>query len=206
MATIGIRWLDPSIDDGKIRPHMEERLEGYAHVDQPAFEQMQVDHNISRVALFFVCFLTLGVFYFTLVKFPIAKLLPINQLQQVGQTVNSLNPTASRAAVVSDKPTGALGGSQIIASAVPSPSSAAPASAVPAAAPASAAASVSARPAASVSEAPVSNGGSYTVQAGDTLLAIARKYNTTVQAITDANKMTSGATLRVGQTLTIPKS
>jgi len=44
------------------------------------------------------------------------------------------------------------------------------------------------------------------VQSGDTLLAIARKYNTTVQAIADTNKMTSNATLRVGQQILIPKS
>src|SRR5579864_7553224 len=108
MAVIRTNWLAP-IDDGKIRAHMEQRSENaYAHVDQPAFEQMQIDQNISRVALFFVCFLTLGVFYFTLVNFPISKLLPFNQLQQVGQAVNGLNPTASRPAVVSDRPTGAL--------------------------------------------------------------------------------------------------
>jgi LysM repeat protein len=194
---MALKW-PAQLDEGKIRGRMEQRLDqGLAHVDQPAFEQMQIDQNISRVALFFVCFLTLGVFYFTLVTFPISKLLPINQLQQVGQAVNALNPSPSRLPAASNKPTGALGGSQISASAVPSISSApAPSTAGPAAAP-SAASSPSAAPL---------NGGSYTVQAGDTLLAIARKYNTTVQAIADANKMTAGATLRVGQTLIIPKS
>jgi LysM repeat protein len=204
---MALKW-PAQLDEGKIRGRMEQRLDqGLAHVDQPAFEQMQIDQNISRVALFFVCFLTLGVFYFTLVTFPISKLLPINQLQQVGQAVNALNPSPSRLPAASNKPTGALGGSQISASAVPSISSApAPSTAGPAAAP-SAASSPSAKPAASASAsaAPL-NGGSYTVQAGDTLLAIARKYNTTVQAIADANKMTAGATLRVGQTLIIPKS
>src|SRR5712692_9176600 len=89
----------------------------YAHVDQPAFEQMQIDQNISRLAIFFVCFLTIGVFYFTLVNFPISKLLPIQQLEQAGQVINSLNPAASRAPAASSRPTGALGGSQIGASA-----------------------------------------------------------------------------------------
>lgn len=196
-----------AIDDGKIRAQMDQRPENaYAHVDQPAFEQMQIDQNISRVALFFVCFLTLAVFYFTLVAFPVTKLLPFGQLQQVGQAVNALNPTASRTPVVSNRPTGALGGSQIGASVVPSASPVTAPSASAAAPPASP--PVSAKPAASasVSAAPLVNGGSYTVQSGDTLLGIARKYNTTVQAIADANKMTSGATLRVGQSLAIPKS
>jgi LysM repeat protein len=186
---------------------MEQRVENaYAHVDQPAFEQMQIDQNISRVALFFVCFLTIAVFYFTLVSFPITKLLPFQQLQQVGQTVNSLNPTASRAPAVSVKPSGALGGSQITASTPPSPIvSAVPAAVEAAPASAAPAAQVSARPSASVSAAPLASG-AYTVQSGDTLLAIARKYNTTVQAIADANKMTSNATLRVGQQIAIPKS
>src|SRR5579884_2554427 len=154
----------------------------HAHVDQPAFEQMQIDQNISRVAIFFVCFLTIGVFYFTLVNFPIARLLPIQQLEQVGQLANSLNPAASRAPA--SKPTGALGGSQIGASAVPSASPA---------------------PSVSAAAAPALSGSTYTVESGDTLSAIARKFNVSAQSIADANKMTTNATLTVGQKLTIPK-
>ncbi len=155
----------------------------YAHVDQPAFEQMQIDHSISRVALFFVCFLTLGVFYFTLVNFPIAKILPIQQLEQVGSLVSSLNPTASRSPAASAKPTGALGGSQIGPSAVPSAAPSASASAAPSLGP----------------------GNSYIVQSGDTLTSIAQKFNVPVQSIADTNKMQPNAPLRVGDKLTIPR-
>jgi len=46
----------------------------------------------------------------------------------------------------------------------------------------------------------------YTVQPGDTLLAIAKKFNTTVTAIVKANKLTpqQADALRVGQELVIP--
>jgi LysM repeat protein len=183
----------------------------YAHVDQPAFEQMQIDQNISRVAIFFVCFLTLGVFYFTLVNFPISRVLPIQQLEQVGQIVNSINPTASRTPVASSRPSGALGGSQIGASAAASPSAApgAASSLAPSAA-ASASAQATARTSTAASSKPsasaaVLTGDSYTVQTGDTLGAIARKFNISTQSIADANKMTTNATLQVGQKLIIPK-
>ena len=168
-----------------------------AHVDQPAFEQMQIDQNISRVAIFFVCFLTIAVFYFTLVNFPVAKLLPVQQIQQVGSIVSSLNPAASRTPASAAKPTGALGGSQIGSSAAPSAS----ASAAPASIAASAASPASAKPS---SSAGVPAGGAYTVASGDTLTTIARRFNTNAQTITDANKMTTNAPLRVGQKLVIP--
>lgn len=189
---------------------MDDRDSPYAHVDQPAFQQMQIDHNISRVAIFFVCFLTIGVFYFTLVNFPVAKLLPIQQVQQFTAVIGSLNPTASRTPVASNKPTGALGGSQISASPsasaggspAASPAASAVASAPSGAAPASSPpASVSARPSASAAI----TGSSYTVQSGDTLSSIARKSNTTVQALADANKMDANGRLRVGEQLVIPK-
>ncbi|MBV8085469.1 MAG: LysM peptidoglycan-binding domain-containing protein [Chloroflexi bacterium] len=168
-----------------------------AHVDQPAFEQMQIDQNISRVAIFFVCFLTLGVFYFTLVNFQVARLLPIQQIQQVQQVVSAINPAASRApAAASDRPVGALGGSQIGASAVPS--AAASASAPPAST------AASAKPSAAASAQPIPSGG-YSVEAGDTLTTIARKFNVSVQSIADANKMPANATLQVGQKITIPR-
>jgi LysM repeat protein len=175
---------------------MDRQIESvYAHVDQPAFEQMQIDQNISRIAIFFVCFLTIGVFYFTLVNFPISKLLPFQQIEQVGSIVNSLNPSASRTpAAAASKPTGALGGSQIGASASAGASSAVP-SAVSSAAPASA------KPSASAG----ATGDSYTVATGDTLTTIARKFNTSPQTVADANKMTTNAPLQVGQKLTIPK-
>lgn len=45
----------------------------------------------------------------------------------------------------------------------------------------------------------------YTVQAGDTLSAIARRFGTTVQALMSANKLT-GTTIYIGQRLVIPGS
>ena len=173
---------------------MDEFDRAYAHVDQPAFEQMQIDHNISRIAIFFVCFLTIGVFYFTLVNFPVAKLLPIQQIQQITQAVQALNPTAQRTPVALSKPTGALGGSQISAS----PSAGASASPSVSAS----AAGVSARPSAAAT---LAAGGTYAVQSGDTLGSIARKFNTNAQAIADANKRTVNAPLQVGQKLIIPR-
>ncbi len=52
---------------------------------------------------------------------------------------------------------------------------------------------------------PPSHSGSYTVQGGDTLHAIARKTGTNVEAIKQANNMKEG-TVRVGQSLVIPAS
>jgi LysM repeat protein len=45
---------------------------------------------------------------------------------------------------------------------------------------------------------------SYTVQAGDTLASIARRFNTTVDAIVSINNLTDRNALRVGQRLIIP--
>ncbi|MHB8619684.1 MAG: LysM peptidoglycan-binding domain-containing protein [Chloroflexota bacterium] len=198
----------------------------YAHVDQPAFEQMQIDHNISRVALFFICFLTIGVFYFTLVACPVVRLLPIKQLQQIGQLGSLLNPGGASSSA-SGQPIGALGGSQIGQSASPSASAAASggASASPATAPSPSTgtptagsltnpAAPSAGPASSASSPPapagagaspsVSSGSSYTVAKGDTLSSIARKFNTSVQSIASANNIPDSGTIRIGQKLRIP--
>ncbi|NWG16332.1 MAG: LysM peptidoglycan-binding domain-containing protein [Chloroflexi bacterium] len=49
-------------------------------------------------------------------------------------------------------------------------------------------------------------GETYTVQPGDTLFAIARRFNTTVQAIIEANNLTNPDRLSVGQQLIIPGS
>ncbi len=48
-----------------------------------------------------------------------------------------------------------------------------------------------------------STGGTYTVEAGDTLFAISQRYDTTVEAIVAANSLTSDM-VQIGQTLTIP--
>jgi peptidoglycan-N-acetylglucosamine deacetylase len=47
-------------------------------------------------------------------------------------------------------------------------------------------------------------GGEYTVQAGDTLYSIARRYGTTVEAIQSANGIVNPSLIRVGQKLIIP--
>jgi LysM repeat protein len=52
--------------------------------------------------------------------------------------------------------------------------------------------------------APASGFTHYTVQRGDTLYSIARRYGTTVEAIMAANGITDPRTLRVGQVLLIP--
>lgn len=49
-------------------------------------------------------------------------------------------------------------------------------------------------------------GTTYTVQSGDTLFAIARRFNTTVQAIIEANNLTNPDRLSVGQELVIPSN
>lgn len=51
--------------------------------------------------------------------------------------------------------------------------------------------------------APASSGSSHTVQRGDTLFNISRRYGTTVGAIQSANGL-SGDLIRIGETLTIP--
>ena len=48
------------------------------------------------------------------------------------------------------------------------------------------------------------SGGEYTVQAGDTLFSIARRYGTTVEALQSANGIVNPSLIRVGQVLIIP--
>ncbi|WP_431837598.1 LysM peptidoglycan-binding domain-containing protein [Cellulomonas sp. Y8] len=58
--------------------------------------------------------------------------------------------------------------------------------------------------AATTAATPASAGGAHTVASGETVSAIAKRYGTTVAAITSANGLDSRAFIRVGQTLTIP--
>jgi len=53
---------------------------------------------------------------------------------------------------------------------------------------------------------PPSSSTTYTVKSGDTLSAIAARYNTTVSSIAAANNITNVNLIRVGQVLTIPGS
>ncbi|WP_173931518.1 M23 family metallopeptidase [Chelativorans sp. Marseille-P2723] len=109
-----------------------------------------------------------------------------------------------------------MGASAVSAAPLPPPSSAQP---VAAAAPASISASQSAtaqQPAGGVASAssalvPASSvaatsasGGSYTVAAGDTLYAISRRTGVGMEAIKQANGLSSDGTIRVGQKLSIP--
>ncbi|MBX2998506.1 MAG: LysM peptidoglycan-binding domain-containing protein [Caldilineaceae bacterium] len=61
-----------------------------------------------------------------------------------------------------------------------------------------------AAPAESSSAAPTQSGFYYTVQRGDTLYSIARRYGTTATAIASANGIANINHIRVGQRLTIP--
>ncbi|HEX2905399.1 MAG TPA: LysM peptidoglycan-binding domain-containing protein [Phototrophicaceae bacterium] len=54
------------------------------------------------------------------------------------------------------------------------------------------------------SAAPVLSGETYTIQSGDTLFKIAQRFNTTVQAIVDANSLIDPERLSVGQEIIIP--
>jgi LysM repeat protein len=51
---------------------------------------------------------------------------------------------------------------------------------------------------------PAATGGSHTVASGETVSAIAKRYGTTVAAVSAANGLDARAFIRVGQTLTIP--
>jgi membrane-bound lytic murein transglycosylase D len=55
-------------------------------------------------------------------------------------------------------------------------------------------------------KAPVSTTIIYTVEAGDNLFAIAKKYSTTVAAIREMNDMGNSSNIKVGQKLKIPGS
>lgn len=47
---------------------------------------------------------------------------------------------------------------------------------------------------------------SYQIQSGDTLMAIAKRYGVTVEALTEANDMTAKTMIRAGDTLSLPKN
>lgn len=59
------------------------------------------------------------------------------------------------------------------------------------------------KPASSTNKAPTSQQG-YQVKAGDGLIKLARQYNVPVEALAEANNMSTNSSLRVGQNITIP--
>lgn len=96
-----------------------------------------------------------------------------------------------------------------VAATSPATSSAAPTQAAVTDAPSATpptSASASARPvvSASASAAPATSGATYKVKSGDTLSAIAARFDTTVRVLVDLNGITDPARLRVGQVLKLP--
>jgi LysM repeat protein len=90
------------------------------------------------------------------------------------------------------------------ATTTPAPSEAAPTNPPTAAPspPASATSGPTATPRASI--APVTSGATYKVKGGDTLSAIAARFNTSVRVLVDLNGITDPSRLRVGQVLKLP--
>ena len=195
---------------------LTKRTSSLPNVRGPVMQQFAIDDAIVRVGLFFICFITVGVFYMAVTKLPVRNAVPVQQLQQAGSLFNR----ATNSPAVSVQPL-ALGAADASLSASPSASawaSAAPSAAVaavPTALPPSpAATSPSASPAAAVRKPPSPSpkpsakpsaspsGQSYTVQKGDTLTKIARRFDTSVTALESANG--GSAEIKIGQKLTIP--
>jgi N-acetylmuramoyl-L-alanine amidase len=65
---------------------------------------------------------------------------------------------------------------------------------------------VTAAPAVAVRPAPVATGGSYVIQRGDTVTAIAKKLGVTVAALLAANNLTASSIIYTGRTLAVPGS
>jgi LysM repeat protein len=63
----------------------------------------------------------------------------------------------------------------------------------------------SATPAPGATQAPGSGSGRHVVQAGETLFSIARRYNTTVEALATLNNITNPNLIRAGTVLTVPR-
>ena len=101
-------------------------------------------------------------------------------------TATAVSPTAAATQTATAEPTAAP---TAVPTATPEPTTVPPTAIPPTAAPA-----------------PPAAQRKYTVQPGDTLLAIAKKFNTTVTALVKANKLTpqQADALRVGQELVIP--
>jgi LysM repeat protein len=107
-------------------------------------------------------------------------------------------PPAAIVAVTAAQPTSA--------GSTESPSTAPPATPIPAAA--TALATDAPRPTATAAPAPVTNAPAYveyTIQKGDILYTIAKKYNVTIEDILAINQIARPESLSVGQVIRIPK-
>ncbi len=165
----------------------------------PSAQRRSGEHWKARFGLGFVILLTL---ISAAIMFRIAGL-------GVGTATSALRGQAGpaerpAAAATAPSATGQQPGSQPAAAAQATP---APAQPAPTAAGAAAQPTVAAQPTAAVQPSPTirPNQREHTVQGGDTLFAIAQRYNTTVDAIVAANNLPSRSViLRVGQVLVIP--
>ncbi|MBV8085449.1 MAG: LysM peptidoglycan-binding domain-containing protein [Chloroflexi bacterium] len=199
----------------------------------PAMREIERDHSLARVGLFLCFCLSAVAFSMAVAKLPVRELVAIPQLQSLGNLTHALSgstpaasasprPVTAPSSIVLASPSLAAAGqaSVITASsaAVPQPpaSAAAPSDTPSAApsiaaspAPSSVAPSPASAPASPKSSAPasprpsVSAKVSYTVQAGDTLFAIAKRNGVSIEALSAANGISAGATLKVGQKLEI---
>jgi LysM repeat protein len=104
-------------------------------------------------------------------------------------------------------PASAAAASPSAASSSPAATKKPAATPVPTRVPATPAPTPASTPARTATPTPAASGSyvSYTVKSGDTLSAIAAKYQTTVQAILDANGIRATDYLRIGQVLRIPR-
>jgi len=176
--------------------------------------------NISRIGILFCCILSFGIFLLALRALPLKSAIPA-QLERF-TNIGSSGRKASNADIVIKTPVAsAAASSAAAASASPSPVSAEPLAPAPIVEASAAASPAPPRPSASASAAPKASvpprasaqpsasakpepaGGSYTVQAGDTLYSIAKRYGVTTQALAATNGLSDAGALKVGQRLEI---
>jgi LysM repeat protein len=165
----------------------------------PSAQRRNGEHWKARFGLGFVIVLTL---ISAAIMFRVAGLGVGTATSALrGQTGPAERPAA---AATAPSATGQQPGSQPAAAAQ---ATTAPAQPAATAAGAAAQPTVAAQPTTAVQPSPTirPNQREHTVQGGDTLFAIARRYNTTVDAIVAANNLPSRSViLRVGQVLVIP--
>ncbi len=191
---------------------------GFTHeVDQPAVQHFLTDQRIARRGIFMAAFLCIGVFYLAIVKLPVSQLVPVQQLQQLTDTLaggsSSIETTSNSAAQSSRGPAATSSGATaspettavtVAATAAPSSSGPVLPLTVPTDQP-SPQPSATPRPASTpVPPASQAAGKSYVVQSGDTLTSIARHFNVSVQALAAMNKIPDSGLVKVGERVDVP--